>query len=32
VIVFYDAFCVGLYKATSVLEGALWERAQLVTF
>jgi hypothetical protein len=30
-IVFYDAFCVGLYNATSVAEGARWQRAQFIT-
>src|SRR5512138_3848312 len=30
-IVFYDAFCVGLYNATSVIEGAQWQKAQLAT-
>ena len=29
--VFYDAFCVGLYNATSVIEGAWWQRGQLIT-
>ena len=29
--VFYDAFCVGLYNATSVIEGAQWQRAQLIS-
>lgn len=26
----YDVFCAGLYSAESTLEGALWQRAQLV--
>ena len=30
-IVFYDAFCVGLYNATSVSEGAQWQRAQFIS-
>jgi PAS domain S-box-containing protein len=30
-IAFYDAFCVGLYNATSVAEGAQWQRAQLIS-
>ncbi|HMB25292.1 MAG TPA: PAS domain S-box protein, partial [Anaerolineales bacterium] len=29
-IVFYDAFCAGLYNATSLLEGVQWQRAQFV--
>ncbi|HSK89320.1 MAG TPA: histidine kinase N-terminal 7TM domain-containing protein, partial [Anaerolineales bacterium] len=29
-IVFYDIFCVGLYSATSVSEGAQWQRAQFI--
>src|SRR5512138_2946374 len=29
-IVFYDAFCVGLYNATSVAEGAQWQRMQFI--
>ena len=29
--VFFDAFCVGLYNATSVIEGAWWQRGQLIT-
>ena len=29
-IVFYDAFCAGLYNATSVTEGVHWQRAQFV--
>jgi PAS domain S-box-containing protein len=28
--VFYAAFCVGLYNATSVIEGAQWQRAQFI--
>jgi PAS domain S-box-containing protein len=28
--VFYDAFCVGLYNATSVVEGSQWQRAQFI--
>jgi hypothetical protein len=28
--VFYAAFCVGLYNATSVSEGAQWQRAQFI--
>jgi PAS domain S-box-containing protein len=28
--VFYAAFCVGLYTATSVIEGAGWQRAQFI--
>jgi PAS domain S-box-containing protein len=27
----YDAFCVGLYNAASVVEGAQWQRAQLIS-
>jgi PAS domain S-box-containing protein len=27
----YDAFCVGLYNATSVAEGAQWQRVQLIS-
>ena len=30
VYVFYAAFCVGLYNATSVIEGAQWQRAQFI--
>ncbi len=30
-IVFYDAFCVGLYNATTVSEGAQWQRAQFIS-
>jgi PAS domain S-box-containing protein len=30
-VVFYDAFCVGLYNANSVGEGVQWQRAQLIT-
>ena len=26
----YDVFCVGLYNATSVVEGVVWQRAQFV--
>lgn len=29
--VFYDAFCVGLYNASTVAEGAHWQRAQLIS-
>lgn len=29
--VFYDAFCVGLYNAPTVAEGAHWQRAQLIS-
>jgi len=29
-IVFYDILCVGLYSATSVSEGAQWQRAQFI--
>lgn len=29
--VLYDAFCVGLYNATSVTEGGQWQRAQLIS-
>ncbi|RPJ24763.1 MAG: hypothetical protein EHM33_16790, partial [Chloroflexi bacterium] len=29
-IVLYDAFCVGLYNATSVAEGTQWQRAQFI--
>ncbi|MBN2116878.1 MAG: PAS domain S-box protein [Anaerolineales bacterium] len=29
-IVFYDVFCTGLYNATSVSEGAQWQRAQFI--
>ncbi len=28
--VFYAAFCAGLYNATSVIEGAQWQRAQFI--
>jgi PAS domain S-box-containing protein len=28
--VFYDAFCAGLYNATSVREGVEWQRAQFI--
>ncbi|CAG1006369.1 two-component system, OmpR family, aerobic respiration control sensor histidine kinase ArcB [Anaerolineales bacterium] len=30
-IAFYDAFCVGLYNATTVGQGAQWQRAQLIS-
>jgi PAS domain S-box-containing protein len=29
-VVFYDAFCVGLYNAISVGDGVQWQRAQLI--
>jgi PAS domain S-box-containing protein len=28
---FYDVFCAGLYNATSVAEGARWQRLQFIT-
>jgi PAS domain S-box-containing protein len=28
---FYDVFCAGLYSATSVAEGAQWQRLQFIT-
>ena len=31
VIVFYDAFCVGLYNSASVSEGVQWQRAQFIS-
>lgn len=27
----YDVFCVGLYNASTILEGAQWQRAQLIS-
>jgi PAS domain S-box-containing protein len=31
IVVFYEALCAGLYNATSVAEGARWQRAQFAT-